>query len=376
MKKEKESSKKLKILIVGPIKRRVASRVTAARPRLVFDIAKGLVKRGHQVSLLGTGDSKIRGVKIIPVIPRQFVDMPAFENEFTARTAFLTKQAKILENIGNDYDIIHNHTRPEFFCLFAGERLKTPILTTMHAVFDKETDETIALFKKHHIINISKAVARSAKKTKVYKVVYNGIDTSLYKFQAKKGDYLLWLGRLGRAKDKKGKFIDAKGIKWAIKLARATNSKLKLAGNVEDIEFYNKDVKPYLSKNIKWVGPVTSEQPLTKKQVAKLMGGAKAFLMTINWEEPFGLVMAEAMSTGTPVIGFDRGSVKELVFNGKTGFVVNPKHGLNGLKKALAKIDSIKPEDCRKYTENNFSQKTMIDNYEKTYLALCQKTKK
>ncbi len=366
----------MKILIVGPIKRRVDSKITAARPRLVFDIAKGLVERGHKVSLLGTGDSKIKGVKIIPVIPRQFIDLPPFENDFTARTAFLTKQAKMLEKIGNDYDVIHNHTRPEFFCLFAGEKLKTLMLTTMHAVFDKETDETISLFKKHYIVNISKAAAKSARKTKPYKIVYNGVDTKLYKFQPKKGDYLFWLGRLGRAKNKKGEFMDTKGIRWAIKLAEATNSKLKLAGNVEDIEFYNRDVKPHLNKNIKWVGPVSTEQPLTKQQVAKLMGGAKAFLMTINWDEPFGLVMAEAMSTGTPVIGFNRGSVKEVVFDGKTGFVVNPKQGLNGLKKALAKIDSIKPIDCRKYVENNFSQKAMIDNYEKIYTQLCQKTKK
>lgn len=366
----------MKILIVGPIKRRVDAKITAARPKVIFDLATGLVKKGHQVSLLSTGDSKIKGVKTIPVIPSSFIDLGPFENEFIARTAFLTKQAKILEKIGNQFDIIHNHSRPEFFALFAAEKLKTPMLTTMHAVFGKETDEAVALFKKNNLICISEAAKKTANKTHVYKVIYNGIDTDFYKFQAKKDEHLLWLGRLNRAKNSKGEFMDSKGIKWAIKLARATGAKLKLAGNIEDMEFFNKDVKPYLNNRIKWVGPVDSEQLFTKKQVVKMMQKAKAFLMTINWQEPFGLVMAEAQSCGTPVIGFDRGSVKELVKDGKTGFVVNPKQGVAGLKKALSKIEQIKPEDCRKHIEKNFSLEAMVNNYEKTYKELCQKTKK
>ncbi|GAH99266.1 unnamed protein product, partial [marine sediment metagenome] len=161
-------------------------------------------------------------------------------------------------------------------------------------------------------------------------------------------------------------------IRWAIKLARETNSKLLLAGNVEDPEFFKRDVKPYLSKKIRWIGPVSPEQPLTKKEVAKLMQEAKAFLMTINWYEPFGLVMAESMSCGTPVIGFDRGAVSELVVDGKTGFVVKPKEGINGLKKALKNIDKIKPKDCRKHIEKNFSLEKMVEEYEKVYYKVLK----
>ena len=102
------------------------------------------------------------------------------------------------------------------------------------------------------------------------------------------------------------------------------------------------------------------------------MQKAKVFLMTINWYEPFGLVMAEAMSCGTPVIGFDRGAVKELIVEGRTGFVVPPEKGIEGLKEALSKIDQIKPQDCRNHIVNNFSTEKMVDNYEKTYLDILR----
>ena len=146
-----------------------------------------------------------------------------------------------------------------------------------------------------------------------------------------------------------------------------------MSGNVENTEFFKKEVKPHLSKKIKWIGPISFEQPLSKKQVIKLMQKAKAFLMTINWDEPFGLVMAEAQSCGTPVIGFKRGSVSELVVDGKTGFTVNPKQGIKGLKKALNKIDKINPYDCRKHIEKNFSLEKMVENYEKVYRKIISK---
>ena len=161
--------------------------------------------------------------------------------------------------------------------------------------------------------------------------------------------------------------MDPKGIKWAINLAEETGSRLMLGGNIEDIEFYKKDAEPHLSEKIKWIGPVSAELTLTKPEVAKLMQGAKAFLITINWYEPFGLVMAESMSCGTPVIGFDRGSVKELIIDGKTGFVVDPTKGIEGLKEALRKIEIIKPQDCRDHAVANFSTETMVENYKKVY---------
>lgn len=362
---------KMKILFLAPLERGITPQTTAARPSIVFDLIQGLKKRGHQITVLGTADSKIPGVKIIPVIQKGFYEMTGgFENPFYVWTAFLVKQAKTAEKIAKHFDIIHNHSKPEFINLLAN--IKTPMVTTLHLPITQELDEALSFFPKAKIITSSKAAANLAKKAKIFKTIYLGVDTNLFGFSPKKGDKLLWIGRLSRAKNKQGKFMDPKGVRWAIKLAKATNSNLIISGNVEDPEFFEKEVKPHLSQKIKWVGGVSFEQPLSKQRVAALMQKAKAFLMPVNWEEPFGLVMAEAQSCGTPVIGFDRGSVKELVKNGKTGFVVRPNN-LAELKKALKKIDSIRPEDCRKWIEDNFSLEKMVANYERTYKEITKR---
>lgn len=363
----------MKILIASLLKRKIAPKITAARPRVIFDLVSGLCKRGHKVSVLGTGNSFVQGAKIIPVIPKSFQELGPFENPFYTHIAFLTKMSKILEKIGDNFDIVHNHCFPEFINLLVEKNIKTPMVTTIHAQITPELDEALSFFKKSYFICISKAAKKLAKKTKIYKVIYNGVDTNLYKCSIKKEDYLLWIGRLSRAKDKKGNFMDPKGVRWAVRLARETNSKILLGGSVEDPEFFERDIKPHFSRKIKWIGPVSPEQPLTKKQVAKLMQKAKAFLMPVNWEEPFGLVMAEAQSCGTPVIGFDRGAVSELIVDGKTGFVVEPKEGIKGLKRALRKIDKINPKDCREYVEKNFSLEKMVENYERTYREIISK---
>lgn len=362
----------MKILILAPLERKISQKTTAARPSIVFDLIQGLKKRGHQIAVLGTKDSKIPGVKIIPVIKKGFYEMTGgFENPFYVWAAFLIKQAKTAEKIAQHFDIIHNHSKPEFINLLAN--IKTPMLTTLHLPITQELDEALSFFPKAKIITSSKAAAKLAKKTKIFKTIYLGVDTNLFRFSLKKGDCLLWIGRLSRAKDKQGGFMDPKGLRWAIRLAKATNSNLIISGNVEDPEFFEKEVKPHLSRKIKWVGGVSFEQPLSKQQVAGLMQKAKAFLMTSQLEETFGLVMAEAQSCGTPVIAFNKGAAKEIVKNGKTGFVVKPNN-LTELKKALKKIDSIRPKDCRKWIEDNFSLEKMVDNYEKTYKEIIKKT--
>lgn len=366
----------MKILIVSLLKRKIRPGITAARPRMIFDLVSGLIKKGHKITILGTKNSFIEGAKILPIIKRGWVELGPFENDFYAQTSFLAKQAKILEKIGKDFDIIHNHCYPEFINLLVEKNIERPLLTTIHAQITPELDEVLSFFKESYFVSVSKAAKKLAKKTKISKIIYNGVDTNLYKFSPKKDDYLLWIGRLSKTKDKRGNFLDPKGIRWAIRLARETNSKLFLVGNVEDPEFFKREVRPYLNKKIKWIGPVSPEQPLIKKEVVKLMQKAKAFLMTINWYEPFGLVMAEAQSCGTPIIGFDKGAVSELVVDGKTGFVVKPKEGINGLKKALKNIDKINPEDCRKHVLKNFSLEKMVENYEKTYQEIIKKNAK
>jgi len=361
----------MKILILAPIERKITSQITSARPRIIFDLITGLKKRGHKITVLGTADSKILGVKIIPVIKKGFYEISSeYENPFYAWTSFLVKQAKMAEKIAGKFDVVHNHAKPEFINLLSN--IKKPMLTTLHLPINKELDDVLSFFPKSKIICGSKAAKALANKSKIHKIIHLGIDTNLYKFSEKKGDYLLWIGRLSKAKDKRGKFMDPKGVKWAIKLAKTTNSKLIMAGNVEDSEFFEKEVKPHLNKKIKWVGGVSFEQPLSKQQVAKLMQKAKVFLMTTQLHETFGLVMAEAQSCGTPVIAFKKGAIPEVVKHGKTGFVVRPNN-LIELKKALKKIDTIRPQNCRKWIESHFSLEKMVSNYERTYKSVAKK---
>lgn len=370
----------MKILIVSTLKRRVGVDITASRSRIIYELSKGLAQKGHEVSLLGTGDSEISGVKTISVIEKGWVDLPPVENPFFREIATMVQLARKIVELQKDFDIIHNHLYPEFFLPLLENELQKPLVTTVHVQATDYIDATLALFKKTIFISISNSHRSLFKKAPIYKVIHNGIDTKLYAFKEKKEDlpsdsegYLLWIGRLSKAKNSDGTFMDPKGVRWAIKLAQETNSCLILTGNIEDRKFYELDVKPNLNDKIQWYGPISSEQKLTKQEVVKLMQNAKAYLMTVNWQEPFGLVMAEAMSCGTPVIGFNKGAVSELVVDGKTGFVVPQEKGVNGLKEALGKIDTIKPQDCRNHVVKNFSIEKMVGNYEKLYEEILEK---
>jgi hypothetical protein len=361
----------MKILVLAPLTRKIDSNITAGRPRVIFDLLSGLVKRGHKITVLGTKNSKISGVKFIPVINKGFYEIAGeFENEFYGHTGFLTKQALMAEKLSSNFDVIHNHSYPEFVPFLVSKRLKAPMVTTLHMAMSKKLDEVFSEFSNTNLICASESAKKMAHKTKMFKVIHHGVDLNLYKFESQKDDYLLWIGRLSKAKDSSGNFMDPKGVKTAIELAQKTNQRLMLVANVEDNIFFEKEVKPYLSDKIQWVGDIGSEQPLSKKEISKLMQKAKALLMTTKLPEAFGLVMAEAQSCGTPVIGFDIGPVSEIIINKKTGFVVKIKDGVKGMIKVLKKIEDIKPADCRKNAEENFSIERMVSDYEAIYKIL------
>ncbi|HLL60494.1 MAG TPA: glycosyltransferase family 4 protein [Candidatus Nitrosocosmicus sp.] len=363
----------MRILIVSTLKRRVGPDQFASRSRVIYQLAEGLAKNGHHVDLLGTGDSQIPGVNIIPLIEKGWVDLPPVENEFNRQIANLMQLSKKIVEIQDSYEVIHNHTVPDFFPTIIEKDLHVPMLTTMHALYDFYVDDILSQYNKTYFISLSNAYANLYKKAKMFKTVYNGVDTDFYRFSSEKSDYLFWLGRMPKAKNADGTFMDPKGVRAAIKLAQKTGDKLYISAPVEDKKFFEIDVKPHLNDKIQFVGEVSSEQTVPVEKIIDLYQHAKAFIMTINQFEPFGLVLAEAMSCGTPVIGFDRGAVPEVIVDGKTGFVVPYEQGVEGLENALSKISQIKPEDCRKHVEENFSIQKMVENYEKVYEEITQK---
>jgi len=363
----------MKILLVSTLKRKVCAHETASRSQIIFELAYGLAQKGHKVSIAATADTHIEGVQTIPILPQGWVDAPPVENSFFRDVASLISLSQTVVKIQKNFDIIHNHTYPEFFLPLVEDKFTVPFVTTVHVQATDYIDSVLSQFTKSHFISISKAHRDGFPKTKIDQIIYNGVDTKLFAYREQKDDYLLWLGRLAKAKNKDGTFMDPKGIRWAIALAEKTNQRLIMSGNVEDKTFFEQDVRPHLNNKIQWIGDISSELPLSRAKVVSLMQSAKAYLMTINWEEPFGLVMAEAMSCGTPVIAFNHGSVPEVIQDKKTGFIVDPASGLEGLASALSAIQEIHPNDCRAHVVQNFSLENMVHNYEKYYLQLLQK---
>ena len=350
--------KKLKIAQIAPLWFSIPPKKYGGTERIVSYLTEELVKRGHRVTLFASGDSKTKG-KLINVIKKHLCALPNFERQITWKeyvwNAFNT--ARAIE-LSSKFDILHTHWvwLPFLFSKFS----KAPIIHTFHNVPKKEdTRWKILEYYKNDInaVFISKSEKKNCKvKFKTDWVIYNGIDISQFKFNPVGGDHFIWIGRID----------PVKGIQNAILAAKETGQKLFFAGQLQEIwrGFFEEKIKPHLSKKIKYVGE------LSQKQLSNFYGKAKALLYLIEWEEPFGLVMVEAMACGTPVIVFNRGSAKEVVKDGKTGFVVE---NLKEVKEAMREIDKIKREDCREWVEKNFTKERMVDEYEKVYYQVLKK---
>jgi glycosyltransferase involved in cell wall biosynthesis len=185
-------------------------------------------------------------------------------------------------------------------------------------------------------------------------VVYNGIDVSAYPFREQKEDYVLFLGRAARDK----------GAHRAVMAAKASGARLVIAVKVaqpDEERHWNEDVLPIMPSD----ATVLGEVGLTEKM--ELLAGARAVLFPIDWDEPFGLVMTEAMACGTPVIATPRGSVPEVVADGETGFVVSVEHYADEAAAALERVGDIDPKACRRRVEERFSTEAMVAGYEAVF---------
>ena len=162
--------------MLAPLWRPIKKAVTAARPQLIFELATRLSRRGHKVSVLGTGDSEIEGVETIPLIPQGLTKMEAVENPFYRHTAFLTLMLKTLKERASEFDLIHNHMYPEFLALLVGRQLPIPMVTTIHAQLTPEMREVFKKFPKSHLVAISQSAKKLAGNLDNISVIYNGIE--------------------------------------------------------------------------------------------------------------------------------------------------------------------------------------------------------
>jgi len=308
-----------------------------------------LIRRGHEVTLFATGDSKTKA-KLIPVWPSSLWRAKLR----TPHAVFSLLYQKLIE-LQDQFDIIHDHC--EFYTVPYSKFLKPPLITTLHHHLP---EETIILYKKFPSINyvaISKNQRKSGPGINIVRTIYHGLPLEKYPFEEKSEDYLLWLSRIG----------PDKGVAEAIDIAKLSGEKLIISGNIlpQYADYFEFRIKPLIDgKQIKFLGASDFEKKI------ELFKRAKAFLFPIKRPEPFGLVVIEAMACGTPVIAFKQGSLPELIEDGKTGFLVN---SIEEACQVLKNIDKIKREYCREHVEKNFNLKRMVNKYEKLYKKIREK---
>jgi glycosyltransferase involved in cell wall biosynthesis len=334
---------------------------------LAIETAQGLVERGHDVTYFGPQGTHIPGVKVEtlnlrPLVhgQKEFAELVGSSDKLMHYVPDLW-DAKFAINMferakKGEFDLLHFH-HPETAMSLATLYPEVPVAYTLHDPIYQWYRDLFDIYKSNnqHFISISENQRRDAPDLRFCGTVYNGVDPEKFTFSSTHEDYLLLAGRI----------VPEKGVKEAIEVAKQTKLRLLIVGPVYESnqEYFNQYVKPHLNDKILYLGFMEQEQ------LIKYYKKATAILMPIQWEEPFGLAMTEAMACGTPVIALRRGSVPEVVVDGKTGFICDH---VQDMVDAVNKIDQINRRDCRKHVEQNFAVKNMIDGYEETFRAILR----
>ncbi len=346
----------LKIALISPFEESVPPKKYGGTELIVYHLAEELTKRGHKVYLFATQDSKT-SANLIPIF-KKAIRKEKISQDLKFRDALkYIGVAKILEKLKEiDIDIVHNHLGWRF--LPFSNLIKSKIITTLHGPLDIPYQQFVyKQFKDLPFISISLSQRKPLSSLNFVANIYNGIDTNLLKFNKNpKGNYLAFLGRMS----------PEKGVLQAIEIAKKAKIPLKMAAKIDTVDklYFETKIKPKINgKNIQYLGEIS------QKEKVMFLQNALCLLAPIQWEEPFGLYIIEAMSCGTPVIIFNRGSAKEVVKDKITGFIVN---NVKEATLALKKINKIKREDCRKWVEENFTKEKMVENYEKVYFKILK----
>lgn len=353
----------MKIALLSRPDKAVRPDTTSSRPRVVLDLANGLMKLGHEVTVFGSGDSQV-SCKLEAVSPIAIEKMPEAENQEYLRYSYMIKMIERAIELSDQFDIVHNHDYPEFIPLLAANRFKSPIVTTIHTQVVPHINDAFGYYSNTPFVALSKKQKTIGTKVNYVDVVYNGIDIDKFSFKQEAGDYLLFFGRMKIFKDVDGREVDPKGVLKAIEIAESTGENLIIAGNVEDPQFFEMRIKPHLNDRIRFVGPISKIGPIGPEQKVELYRNAKALLNPIDWEEPFGLVMVEAMACGTPVISMNRGAASEIIDNGRDGFICD---SLQEMIDAVSKLSTINRHTCREKVEQNFTVDHMAKGYQAVY---------
>jgi glycosyltransferase involved in cell wall biosynthesis len=315
--------------------------------RVVAALVNGLYRAGHSVTLFGHPESQVAGSLVTPAVEQTEV----FDFQKDALHA-----SAILEML-NEYEIVHNHS---VALLLFRNWLHRPLLTTVHGT--THYDAVRPIYRAHsdaNYVSISERQRVSGLLSMNWlATVYNGVDTHFFRPSGDRqftSSYLLHIGTL----------CERKGTAEAVQVALRSGRRLVMAGRIDPINqrYFDERVRPFIDgEQVEFVGEVDGPDKL------HLYQNAQAVLLPINWEEPFGLVIAEAGACGVPVLVSDRGSARELVVDGVNGYIC---HGIGDMMMALDKCADLTPAECRSVITDRFSIEAMVAAYQSVYLGLA-----
>lgn len=347
----------MKIAQVAPLGERVPPKMYGGTERVVYALTEELVKRGHHVTLFATGDS-LTSAELISVYPKALREGgisdpygPDYYNMLNVGLAY---------KMQGEFDIIHDHN--PYLSLPTAILATTPVVQTLHGAINIHNRKLLTMLnntKNPSFVTVSKSQAHPLPNLNYAGNVYHGLEMQNYPFSKDNEGYLLYVGRIS----------EQKGVHHAIETAEILNMRLIIAAKIDpaDKPYFEEFIKPRLSNQIRWIGEVDQEARNA------LMSRAYAFLHPVKWREPFGLAIIESMACGCPVIGFNRGSIPEIIKHEKTGFIVEDTAEMI---EYVGKIDKISRIYTRNYALKYFSAQRMTTEYERIYAALVEKHKR
>jgi glycosyltransferase involved in cell wall biosynthesis len=338
----------MRIAQIAPMHEAVPPKLYGGTERVVSFLTEELVNLGHEVTLFASGDS-VTGADLHACWPRALRLDPSIRDPIAPHMLMMEQVARRMD----DFDVLHFHMDYWPFSFFG--RQNVPFVTTMHGRLDlPELQPVFSTFNKVPLVSISDSQRRPLPQANFVRTVHHGLPEQLLTPRPSARDYLAFLGRI----------CPEKGVDRAIRIARASGIKLKIAAKIDrvDVEYFEQKIRPMLGDGVELIGEIDDSQK------PDFLSGACGLLMPIDWPEPFGLVMIEAMACGTPVIAFNRGSVPEIIEDGLTGFIVEDE---TSAISAVARLAELTTGAIRRRFENRFTARRMAEDYLATYRQLA-----
>jgi glycosyltransferase involved in cell wall biosynthesis len=338
----------MRIAQVAPLYESVPPTGYGGTERVVSYLTEELVRQGHQVTLFASGDSRT-DAELVPICPRSLRTDP---NAVLDLPYHFIEIERVAERAA-EFDVIHHHV--DFLHFSVSRRLPTPSVTTLHGRLDlADLGPLYREFFDAPVVSISDAQRIPLPDARFVGTVYHGLPRDLYSYHEHDAGYFAFVGRIS----------PEKRVDRAIEIATRLGVRLKIAAKIDraDREYFEREVKHLLDNPlVEYVGEVSDADK------DDFLGDARALLFPIDWPEPFGLVMIEAMACGTPVVAFRAGSVPEVVDDGITGFVVDD---MDAAVAAAARISEVDRRRCRAVFDKRFSAERMAEDYVALYSRL------